>query len=56
MLGLEALVNSFGFPLHFDWAWRTLFNKDWEDVVFAGNGGSSAFRKPRFAVWIGYDF
>jgi hypothetical protein len=25
-------------------------------VVFAANGGSSTFRKPRFSVWIGYDF
>jgi hypothetical protein len=33
-----------------------MFNKDWEDVVFAAAGGSSEFRKPRFAVWIGYDF
>ncbi len=20
--------------VHFDWAWRTLFNRAWEDVVF----------------------
>jgi hypothetical protein len=53
-LGLETF--ALGFPIHFDWAWRTTFNKDWEDVVFASNGGSSSFRKPRFAVWIGYDF
>src|SRR5205814_6844639 len=53
-VGLETF--ALGFPIHFDWSWRTLFNKDWEDVVFAGDGGSAAFRKPRFAVWIGYDF
>jgi WD40 repeat protein len=53
-LGLETF--ALGFPIHFDWSWRTLFNKDWEDVVFAADGGSSSFRKPRFAVWIGYDF
>jgi hypothetical protein len=53
-VGLETF--ALGFPIHFDWSWRTLFNKDWEDVVFAADGGSSAFRKPRFAVWIGYDF
>ncbi len=53
-LGLETF--ALGFPIHFDWSWRTLFNKDWEDQVFAAGGGSSAFRKPRFAVWIGYDF
>jgi hypothetical protein len=53
-IGLETF--ALGFPIHFDWSWRTLFNKDWEDVVFAGAGGSAAFRKSRFAVWIGYDF
>ena len=63
-IGLETF--ALGFPIHFDWSWRTLFNKDWEDVVFAcaavnpTNGqcisGADEFRKPRFAVWIGYDF
>ena len=53
-IGLETF--ALGFPIHFDWAWRTLFNTAWEDTVFAGVGGSYAFRKPRFAVWIGYDF
>jgi WD40 repeat protein len=53
-LGLETFL--LGFPVHFDWAWRTLLNKDYEDVVFASQGGSSAFRKPKFALWIGYDF
>jgi outer membrane protein assembly factor BamA len=53
-LGLETF--ALGFPIHFDWSWRTLFNRAWEDVAFAAEGGSSEFRKPRFAVWIGYDF
>jgi hypothetical protein len=62
-IGLETFM--LGFPIHFDWSWRTLFNHDWEDVVFACASTSSAgqcisgaddFRKPRFAVWIGYDF
>ena len=62
-LGLETF--ALGFPIHFDWSWRTLMNRGWEDVVFActsvdagGKCISSAndFRKPRFAVWIGYDF
>jgi outer membrane protein assembly factor BamA len=53
-VGLETFV--LGFPVHFDWAWRTLFNKGWEDVVFAAEGGSVEFRKSRFALWIGYDF
>ncbi len=42
--------------VHFDWAWRTLFNRAWEDVVFAQEGGSEAFRKPKFSLWIGHDF
>ena len=62
-VGLETF--ALGFPIHFDWSWRTTFNKDWESVVFscasvAANGscvsGATDFRKPRFAVWIGYDF
>ncbi|MGE3176561.1 MAG: hypothetical protein AB7O32_03750 [Vicinamibacterales bacterium] len=52
--GLETF--ALGFPIHFDWSWRTLFNRDWEDVLFQADGGSSAFRKPQFRVWIGYDF
>ncbi len=53
-LGLETF--ALGFPIHFDWAWRTTFNKAWEDVLYSTSGGSSAFRKPRFAIWVGYDF
>ena len=54
--GVGLQTFALGFPLHFDWSWRTLFNKEWEDVQFAQAGGSAAFRKPRFQVWIGYDF
>jgi outer membrane protein assembly factor BamA len=61
--GLETFM--LGFPIHFDWAWRTLLNPAWEDIVYGctsvdGSGGcvssSSDVRRPRFAVWIGYDF
>jgi hypothetical protein len=53
-VGLETFM--LGFPIHFDWAWRSLFNEEWENVLFAANGGSSEFRQAQFAVWIGYDF
>lgn len=53
-VGLQSML--LGFPIHFDWSWRSMFNKDYEDVVFATQGGSSVFRRPRFNVWIGYDF
>jgi len=63
-IGLETF--ALGFPIHFDWSWRTLMNKEWEETVFACTGinqttgqcisGAAEFRKPRFAVWIGYDF
>lgn len=54
-LGLETFF--LGFPLHFDWSWRTLFNKAWEDALFTlYEGGAEQWRKPRFSVWIGYDF
>jgi hypothetical protein len=59
-IGLETF--ALGFPIHFDWSWRTLLNEDWENFVFAFQGaqegvpGSQWFRKPRFSMWIGYDF
>ena len=59
-IGLETF--ALGFPIHFDWSWRTMFNRDYEDFVWAyqgileGKSGSEWFRKPRFAMWIGYDF
>jgi hypothetical protein len=53
-VGLETF--ALGFPIHFDWSWRTLFNKDYEDAVYAINGGSDWFRRAKFNVWIGYDF
>ena len=62
-IGLETF--ALGFPIHFDWSWRTLFNQSWENVLFACTSvtasgacvsGADDFRKPRFAVWIGYDF
>jgi outer membrane protein assembly factor BamA len=60
-LGLETF--ALGFPIHFDWSWRTLMNKGWEDYIYAYNAtldgdssGSHWLRKPKFSVWIGYDF
>jgi hypothetical protein len=53
-VGLETF--ALGFPVHFDWSWKTLFNKEWEDQLFKADGGSSAFRRAKFSVWIGYDF
>jgi len=60
-IGLETF--ALGFPIHFDWSWRTMFNKDWEDIVFdfqalsdGDTSGSHWLRKPKFSVWIGYDF
>jgi hypothetical protein len=60
-MGLETF--ALGFPIHFDWSWRTLMNKDWEDAVFNYNAladgktsGSDWFRKVKFSLWIGYDF
>ena len=63
-IGLES--SLLGFPMHFDWSWKTLFNRDWEDLLFASQAfagdpsgfttGSEVFRKVRFSFWIGYDF
>ena len=38
-VGLETF--AIGFPIHFDWAWRTLFNKDWEDLKKQVEEGAS---------------
>ncbi len=53
-VGLESFI--IGFPIHFDFSWRTLFNRQWEDALFSPFSNSSEFRKPKFTVWIGYDF
>jgi hypothetical protein len=53
-IGLQSFV--LGFPMHFDFSWKTLFNRDWENALFAAYGGSHEFRKMKFAFWIGYDF
>jgi outer membrane protein assembly factor BamA len=62
--GLQSFM--LGFPMHFDWSWKTLFNRQWEDLLFrscAQNGAEitcspdgGAFRKMKFDFWIGYDF
>jgi hypothetical protein len=61
--GISLATFALGFPVHFDWSWRTLMNRQWEDVLFraqAGaeglSSGSAWFRKPKFSVWIGYDW
>jgi hypothetical protein len=53
-IGLQTFV--LGFPMHFDWSWRTMFNRDWEDLYYYAFGGSAAFRKARFQFWMGFDF
>jgi outer membrane protein assembly factor BamA len=54
--GIGLQTFALGFPMHFDWSWRTLFNRTWEDLLFFRSGGSTEFRKPKFSFWIGYDF
>jgi hypothetical protein len=52
-IGLETFF--LGFPMHFDWAWRTMFNKQWEDAYY-GAAFAAEWRKPKFSFWIGYDW
>jgi hypothetical protein len=61
--GISLSTMALGFPIHFDWSWKTLMNKEWEDIVFFPDAiydgmtsGSEWFRKPKFSVWIGYDW
>ena len=61
-LGLETF--ALGFPIHFDWAWKTRFNRNYEDVIYysvaqqvgSNVSGSDIFRHVKFQFWIGYDF
>ena len=60
-VGLETF--ALGFPIHLDWAWRTLLNKPWEDYIYSYaatqdgySSGSKWLRRPKFSIWIGYDF
>ena len=63
--GLESFM--LGFPMHFDFSWKTLLNKDFEDLTFrtcdlvsassvACGPAGDQFRKMKFSFWIGYDF
>ncbi len=54
--GFGVETFALGFPVHIDYAWKTLFNRNWEDLRFAADGGSATFRKPKVSIWIGYDF
>ena len=54
--GLGFETSALGFPVHFDWAWRTLFNKNWENAVFGSTVAAEEWRKPRFQFWIGYNW
>jgi len=63
--GVETFL--LGFPMHFDWSWKTLFDQTYENATIrtcvqtsATNvdcvGSSNQFRKGKFDFWIGYDF
>ena len=60
--GIGLQTSLLGFPMHFDWSWKTKFNRFYEDVVFyyAGSlvnmSGADVFRRVKFQFWVGYDF
>jgi hypothetical protein len=61
--GISLSTMALGFPVHFDWSWRTLMNREWENVQFYQqaiademSSGSAWLRKPKFTMWIGYDW
>ena len=31
--GISLATFALGFPLHFDWSWKTLMNREWEDCA-----------------------
>ena len=55
-VGLETF--ALGFPVHFDWSWKTLLQQGLggRAALRAFGGSEPTFRKPKFSVWIGYDF
>jgi hypothetical protein len=65
--GLSLQSFLLGFPMHFDFSWRTLFDRRYEDAIFRSCVQTSltnvdcfadgdSFRKMKFDFWIGYDF
>jgi len=60
--GIGLQTSLLGFPMHFDWAWKTKFNREYENVIFYYPGslvnmsGADLFRKVKFQFWVGYDF
>jgi outer membrane protein assembly factor BamA len=59
--GLESFL--LGFPMHFDFSWKTLISQQWEDALFAAQANAAGFgsghqwfRQMHFGFWIGYDF
>ena len=42
-IGLETF--ALGFPVHFDWSYRTLFNKDWEDYLYRQQRSAGSARR-----------
>ena len=60
--GIGLQTSLLGFPMHFDWAWKTRFNRLYEDVLFYAAGaqvnmsGAVLYRRVKFQFWIGYDF
>jgi hypothetical protein len=53
-IGVETM--ALGFPIHFDWSWRTMFNETWENAYFGSALNAEAWRKARFQFWIGFNF
>jgi hypothetical protein len=63
--GLSSM--ALGFPMHFDFSWKTLFDKTYEDATFRSCFQTTAtsyscvpvaeeWRNMKFDFWIGFDF
>ncbi|MBI2833001.1 MAG: hypothetical protein HYX76_01070 [Acidobacteria bacterium] len=48
---LARVFDLFGYPRHLDWTLRTLFDDARSDQLFGRD-----WRRPRFNVWVGFDF
>jgi len=54
--GIGVETSALGFPVHFDWSWRTLFNENWENALLGSSLAAEEWRKPKFQFWIGYNW
>ena len=54
--GVSLQTFALGFPVHFDWSWRTCSTGSGKTWSMRRPAAAPEFRKVKFTMWIGYDF